>query len=226
MRPEVETLPLGDGGTYRLHRWSFPLRGTRLDLVDLGMTGPLDAPLRDSAGSLLFNAGFFTADGRPDGLSMARGREESPLRRELSGGVLTIGPGGAQLHASETFELPGGTRFAVQCRPRLVVDGQVNIRRDDGRRADRTALCIRDDGARLDLYIARTDHPTGMGGPTLFALAGELQRRGCRSALNLDGGPSTGVAWRQSQTELRVLRPRGPVRQGVLVTIEPQRGPR
>lgn len=210
---------MDDGGAYRLHRWSFPSAGTRFDLVDLGMTGPLDTPLRESRGSLLFNAGFFTDDGRPDGLSLAHGREESPLRRELSGGVLSVTRGIAHLHESETFALPSGTDFAVQCRPRLVVDGRVNIRTDDGRRADRTALCVRDRGAALELYVARTDHPTGMGGPTLFTLATELLRRGCEQALNLDGGPSTGVAWRQSETEVRLLRPRGPVRQGIRVTL-------
>lgn len=183
------------------------------------MTGPLDTPLRESQGSLLFNAGFFTDDGRPDGLSMARGREHSPLRRELSGGVLTIARGVARLWESETFTMPEATEFAVQCRPRLVVDGRVNIRSDDGRRADRTALCVRDGGATVELYVARTDHPSGMGGPTLFVLATELLRRGCESALNLDGGPSTGVSWRQSETEVRVLRPRGPVRQGIRVTL-------
>ena len=158
-------------------------------------------------------------DGRPDGLSLAHGREESPLRRDLSGGVLSVARGMARLHESETFSPPPGTEFAVQCRPRLVVDGRVNIRSDDGRRADRTVLCVRDGGATLELYVARTDHPTGMGGPTLFVLATELLRRGCEQALNLDGGPSTGVAWRQSETEVRLLRPRGPVRQAIRVTL-------
>ena len=71
----------------------------------------------------------------------------------ISGGVLTVGPTGAALHETESFVLPPHVRFAVQCRPRLVVDGRVNIRSDDGRRAYCTALCIRESGARLDLFV-------------------------------------------------------------------------
>jgi len=53
-------------------------------------------------------------------------------------------------------------------------------------------------------------------GPSLFALAGYLARAGCESALNLDGGPSTGVAWREDGG-VRLLPPRAPVRHAVVI---------
>jgi Phosphodiester glycosidase len=53
-------------------------------------------------------------------------------------------------------------------------------------------------------------------GPTLALLADMLVSRGCEGALNLDGGPSTGVAWREGG-EVHVVAPRGPLRYAVAI---------
>ncbi|MEM1418286.1 MAG: phosphodiester glycosidase family protein, partial [Myxococcota bacterium] len=50
------------------------------------------------------------------------------------------------------------------------------------------------------------------GGPTLLELARELAAAGCEQALNLDGGPSTGLV-----TATRTDLPRGPVRHVVVI---------
>jgi hypothetical protein len=84
--------------------------------------------------------------------------------------------------------------------------------RDDGQRAERTALCLRDDGRTIDVVIAKSPE----GGPSLFALARYLARTGCDDALNLDGGPSTGAAWREGDS-VRVEAPRGAIRHAVVV---------
>ena len=103
--------------------------------------------------------------------------------------------------------------FAVQCRPRLVVGSRVNIRSDDGRRAARTALCLRDAGRTIELASARDN---GDGGPTLFQLAAELLAEGCEEALNLDGGPST--AWASVNDHGTVfIPPVAPVRHAIVV---------
>jgi hypothetical protein len=96
--------------------------------------------------------------------------------------------------------LPPKLEFAVQCGPRLIErDGSVGIHRNDEKRAARTAACVRDGGQRLDLIIAFTPEQPG-DGPTLFELARRLSMplaagdpSGCEAALNLDGGPSTGM---------------------------------
>ena len=49
------------------------------------------------------------------------------------------------------------------------------------------------------LARGRNDEP---GGPSLFRLARWLVAEGCEDALILDGGPSTGAAWR-SRTSTR-----------------------
>ncbi len=49
-------------------------------------------------------------------------------------------------------------------------------------------------------------------GPSLYALGRFLAQRGCENALNLDGGPSTGVAYREGD-EVKLVPPRAGVRQ-------------
>jgi len=140
----------------------------------------------------------------------------SRLAPALSGGVVTWDGDRAKLWESESFAMPDGARFAVQCRPRLVVAGAPNVKSDDGHRSERTALCLRDGGRSIDVVIVKGASGGGgeSAGPSLFALGRYLAQRGCEDALNLDGGPSTGVAWRENGA-IRVLAPARPVRHAV-----------
>jgi hypothetical protein len=144
------------------------------------------------------NGGFFDPQLAASGLLVS---ERAVLARERSGGgsgVLAIAQRRARL-LRRGARLPAETDFAVQCGPRLIEpDGSVGILRDDGQRAARTAACIRDGGRELDLIVV-----TGrgqLGGPGLLQLARWLSEplapgepSGCEAALNLDGGPSTGI---------------------------------
>ncbi len=91
--------------------------------------------------------------------------------------------------------------------------GAPNVRRDDGHRAERTALCVHGEGRALDVVVARSPE----GGPSLFALASYLATSGCEEAPNLDGGPSTGVAFREGDA-VNEERPRGPIRHAIVVS--------
>jgi hypothetical protein len=87
------------------------------------------------------------------------------------------------------------------------------VKSDDTKRAERSALCTRDGGHTVDVVIVRGSDDGESPGPSLFALSKQLAWMGCESALNLDGGPSTGVAWREAgDGPVRLLTPRGPVR--------------
>jgi uncharacterized protein YigE (DUF2233 family) len=204
-----------DARRYAVRTWSFPIERYDLVIEDVGMTTALDAVLRRSNGEVAVNAGFFDRDGKALGLAISGGAKLAPLAKSLSGGVLTIDGERARLFPSENLELPEGTRFAIQCRPRLVVDGAPNVKRDDGKRSERTALCIRDGGKTIDVLVVRAKDTADEAGPSLFALGGFLARRGCEGALNLDGGPSTGVAWREGE-EVREEGPRGPIRHALV----------
>jgi uncharacterized protein YigE (DUF2233 family) len=200
----------------------FPLlvAGARFRVVDLGMTRDLDRVLRETGASLVVNGGFFDPSDRPEGLVMSEGAVLSARSDSLGGGILAVSEGRAALAPAEGFVAPPGTDFAVQARPRLVVHGRSNIARDDGRATERTALCLREDGRRLEVIVALGDVPGR--GPTLAGLADLLARRGCEGALNLDGGPSTGVAWRQDGG-VRAVPPRGPLRHAIVVWAAPGR---
>ena len=213
--PAVLTRPARAGASYRLHRWSVPLAGVELDLTYVPRFASVDRALRAAHGLLVVNAGFFHRDGAPVGLTVAHGRQITPFDPRLVGGVLTVAGGRAELHATETFARAQGIDFALQSKPRLVVDRAINTA-DDRFHADRTAVCLRDGGRAMDLYVARSDHRAGRGGPTLRALARTLAALGCHQALNLDGGPSTSAAWRDG-ARVRVLAPRDPIRQVIVV---------
>jgi uncharacterized protein YigE (DUF2233 family) len=212
--PEVTTVSGEDD--FRLLVFALPLAGARFQVVDLGMTRDLERVLRQTGVSLVFNGGFFDPAQRPEGLVVSAGTVLSPHSDALGGGVVTVSGGHAALFPAEGFVTPPGTDFALQARPRLVVDGGSNLSRDDGRAAERTALCVREQGRVLEIVVARGE--VAGKGPTLSLLADMLASRGCEGALNLDGGPSTGAAWRQGG-EVRVLAPRGPLRHAVAVGV-------
>jgi uncharacterized protein YigE (DUF2233 family) len=181
--PDAGASLIEDARRYDVRTWSFALDGYEMRVVDAGMSTALDAVLARSDAELVVNGGFFDPQGKPVGLVMS----------ELA--------------------MPDGARFAVQCRPRLVVNGAPNVKSDDGHRSERTALCLRDGGKAIDVVIvkgATSESP----GPSLFALGKYLAQRGCEGALNLDGGPSTGVAWRENGA-VRMLAPARPVRHAV-----------
>jgi uncharacterized protein YigE (DUF2233 family) len=204
-----------DAHRYDVKTWSFPLERYELSIEDVGMSTALEPVLRRTNAELAVNAGFFDREGKALGLAISNSAKLAPLAKSLSGGVLTIDNDQARLFPSETVTLPEGIRFAIQCRPRLVVDGAPNVKRDDGKRSERTALCLRDGGKTIDVFVVREQGSADEAGPSLFALGKFLARRGCEGALNLDGGPSTGVAWKEGE-EVRVQGPRGPIRHAIV----------
>lgn len=145
------------------------------------------------------NGGFFDPQLEASGLLVSEGATLARERRGGGSGVLAIAKGRAQLVARGA-PLPAETDFAVQCGPRLIEpDGAIGVRSDDGKRAARTAACIRREGRELDLVVVTSKEQLGSG-PGLLQLARWLaepmaagETSGCDAALNLDGGPSTGL---------------------------------
>jgi len=222
--PDGATSPdaiVEDARRYPVKSWAFSLDRYEMRIEDANMTMSLDTLLKKTESDLVVNAGFFDPDGKPVGLAMSDGAIVSRLKSNLSGGILTTDGLRARLSPTEGFSLVDGgggsenVKFAVQCRPRLVVDREANVKSDDGKRAERTALCIREEGARVDVIVALRSDDGESPGPSLFALAKHLTEvMSCDAALNLDGGPSTGVAWRSpgEGDNVHLLPPRGPVR--------------
>jgi uncharacterized protein YigE (DUF2233 family) len=212
--PEVTTVADDDG--FRLLIFSVRVAGASFRVVDLGMTRDLKRVLADTGASLVVNGGFFDPAERPEGLVISAGTTLSARSDTLGGGVVAVGGDRAVLAPAEGFVVAVGTDFAIQARPRLVVSGGSTLAHDDGRAAERTALCLREQGRELEVIVARGD--VAGRGPTLALLADMSVSRGCDSALNLDGGPSTGAAWRQDG-EVYVLPPRGPLRHAIAIWV-------
>ena len=204
------------GEDFRVLVFDLRLEHAIFGVVDLDMSTDLERALSAHRASLVINGGFFDANRRPEGLVVSDGKTLSPLSPSLGGGVLAILGDHATLLDATNLSLPERTTFAVQARPRLVVKGASNLRSDDGRRAERTALCLRSEGRRMEIALARGDAPGR--GPTLSMLADMLIARGCEEALNLDGGPSTGAAWR-TEDSVKTLLPRAPVRHAITIRL-------
>jgi len=215
VQPEVMSV---EGEDYRVHVFAFRLANARFEVVDVAMSRDVAGVLERTRASFVINGGFFDRQRRPEGLVVVDGRELAPLAPSLGGGVLVVSGGRAALHDAAGFVLSPGAHLAVQGLPRLVLSGSRNVRSDGGPRAERTALCVLDRGRRMEAIVARGDR--AQSGPTLGLLADMLVARGCEQALNLDGGPSTGVAWREDGGA-REMAPRGPIRHAIAVRLDP-----
>jgi uncharacterized protein YigE (DUF2233 family) len=195
-----------------VRRASFPLSDVSIAIEDVHMSTRLDLALADPSVELAINGGFFGTDTEPIGLASSAGSDLGKFAPGMSGGVLSVSGGRARLTATEEYKNEP-VSFAIQCRPRLVVQSRVNIRSDDGRRAPRTAICIKERGLEMDVVVAGLE---GRPEPTLRELAEELAQDGCEEALNLDGGPSSGWASR-ADGGITFDSPRAPVRHAVVV---------
>jgi Phosphodiester glycosidase len=147
-----------------------------------GVRVPQDAP-KDALA--IWNGGYFEPDLRPSGLVVDQGREVSPPSR-----------GSALLLLGDRFSLvrfreapPAGLReSALQLWPFLIEPGGADgIRRNDGKRARRSAIGLDDSGRGLLVGVVGE-------GISLFELMALCRQLGAVVAANLDGGPSTGFA--------------------------------
>ncbi len=190
------------GRKARLHQFRVRVPDVRTDVFDLDFRIPVHGSLGETAFTV--NGGYWEYHldkPRMIGWVVSGGKQLSPLRKKLDGGVLLIRDGRAHVVKSAGLDpKPEGVELAVQCKPRLVEAGKVVPRLDAALRAARTAACTRDGGTTLDFVL--TD-PRDRG-ITLAQLAGWLAADGCTDALNLDGGPSTAAAFRKPDGVLRI----------------------
>ena len=190
--------------------------GLRIALAKKG--APL-AQLLPPGGLAVMNGGYFEPDFRPSTWLVDDGLELSPRTDTSKGGVLAVGPKG--IFMGPFAELSFRPTLALQSFPLIVEHGGLpGIHSDDGRRAARTVACLV--GDRLHLIVIAA--PRG-DGPTLFESAALLRAAaprgfGCGIALNLDGGPSSGV-WFGPEIAAKQRAPLANV--GYAVAIMPRR---
>lgn len=135
------------------------------------------------------NGGYFDENRRALGLVISEGVERNPLRRADWGVFALRGDSASIVHTRE-FD-PAGVDEAIQCGPRLVVDGQPTRLKPSSPTA-RSAVGIDAEGRvvlvatsgllELSQFADVLARPATEGGV------------GCVQAMNLDGGPSTQLA--------------------------------
>jgi hypothetical protein len=177
-------------------RWGYTELAPDLQLTELRIhLPPGGANLGDLLGPgalAVINGGYFEPDFRPTTWLVDVGVALAPKAETSKGGVLALGSGG--IYVGPMAGLGFEPVLAVQSFPLLVeAEGKPGVYRDDGRRAARTVACLVGNSLHFIVIAA----PRG-DGPTLFETAQLLREPrpagfGCRRALNLDGGPSSGV---------------------------------
>jgi hypothetical protein len=180
----LETTELALANGARLQALRFDQARFQLKLLspEGGVHVPDDEPPDTVA---IWNGGYFEPNLRPSGLVVDQGREVSPPSS-----------GSALLLLSDRFSLirfreapPARLReSALQLWPFLIEPGGADgIRRDDGKRARRSAVGLDDAGRGLLAGVVGE-------GVTLFQLMTLCRGLVAVVAANLDGGPSTGFA--------------------------------
>jgi uncharacterized protein YigE (DUF2233 family) len=132
------------------------------------------------------NGGYFDPQFKPLGLLVSQGRELSRLRR-VDHGIFYLAGHHAGLQHARQWQPPADLEFAVECGPRLLVDGKPLIFREGVARrvaigADaqgRVVLAVTEGVLTLTELATLLAAPADKGGPALVL------------ALNLDGGSST-----------------------------------
>lgn len=214
---DVPGLHVVTGSIRHVGLWGFSdlavdLSATKLSIVSAPRGAPLFKLL--PAGALaVINGGYFEADFRPSTWLKDDGKELARKTDTSKGGLLALGPGG--IYLGDFSGLAFDPVLAIQSHPLIVEpEGKPGIHRDDGRRAARTVVCLK--GSALHFIVISA--PRGEG-PTLFESAALLREPaprgfGCTRALNLDGGPSSGV-WFGPDVPARQREPAAPVGYGI-----------
>lgn len=147
----------------------------------------VDVLLAEANALAAVNGTFFDEQLRPLGLLVSKGTTLSPMR-SADWGVLLVGnDGAADLVHTKDFERTASLDFAVQCGPRMVIDGRPPKLKPQVAR--RTGLCIQDPRT-VALFVVDLPVEANALAGWLAAPEGD-EGLGCTDAVLLDGGPST-----------------------------------
>ena len=155
---------------------------------------------KDLKAVAVINGGFFDEDGKSLGLRVVNNKKTRPIH-DANWGVFYIRKGKANiLHTRDfkrTFTSLRLIQQAVQCGPRLVVDGKTTDLKPQ--HARRSGIGVQRDGK---VIIAIADGSLAFDSwAKLWASRDGLN---CRDALNLDGGGSTALSLQTSKSNKEV----------------------
>jgi hypothetical protein len=210
----VRSGTLGEGNPWGFTDLTLDASRVRLEVVRAERGAPLPKLLPPSALAII-NGGYFEVNFEPSTWVKSGEVELAPRRDTKKGGVLAVAE--RRLYIGALDGLSFEPELAVQSFPLIVEPGgKPGIHRDDGRRAARTIACLSREQLRFVLIAA----PRGEG-PTLHQADALLRGPqpsgfGCSAALNLDGGPSSGVVFSHAVPSRQRI-PTAPVAYGIAV---------
>ncbi|MCC7357499.1 phosphodiester glycosidase family protein [Candidatus Uhrbacteria bacterium] len=150
-----------------------------------------------SSAVAVFNGSYFHEDKTPSGDLITQGKDASSRAFDLDkSAVLELAP---QFRIVDTLNQPfdaAASQEAAQSFPMLVRRGQSAVLEDSGKTARRTFVGVRNDGWAVFGVLADSEL-------SLFQLSQKLSQTDLQmqTALNLDGGPSTGYSFTAGNIE-------------------------
>ena len=170
--------------------------------------------------AVAINGDFFDAQATKDiegrNTGYVRGKAAAPVGMAMTDGVLWHRPTTARPYLEITDSkvaklLEGGPAGAIDTAAREIVGGEQIIVRDGHavpfttafatNRHPRTAVGIDASGTQLAFLVVDGRQPELSIGMTLAELSGELLRLGCVAGINLDGGGSTTLVYRNPKSD-------------------------
>jgi uncharacterized protein YigE (DUF2233 family) len=147
--------------------------------------------MRDARALAGVNGGYFQDDLRPVGLLVADGRTIQPFARaKLLAGILTVRPGRIEIVRSANFAAGKNLLDAVQCGPMLVEDSRRVAGLNTERHARRTIVATDGRGQWALCYLTSVSLADSAA---ILLVPGVFGNWTPRTALNLDGGGSSGL---------------------------------
>jgi uncharacterized protein YigE (DUF2233 family) len=207
---EAELSRAEPAGTARLVAVLFDNRSHTLRVVESPKPGEAAlADVMESRGALAgVNGGYFEPDFTPVGLVVAEGKTRQPFKKaKLLSGFIAVSPkGSVSILRSGRFDpKPGAYREALQCGPMLVENSSPVAGLNAEKIARRTVVAT-GSGRRVALVyltaVTLADAAKILATPEIFGTWKPA------SALNLDGGSSSGL-WVQdgvSRPEIKRVR--------------------
>jgi uncharacterized protein YigE (DUF2233 family) len=192
---EAELSRAEPAGTARLVAVLFDDRSHALRIVDSPKPGESAlADVMESRNALAgVNGGYFEPDFTPVGLVVAEGKTRQPFKKaKLLSGIVAVSPKGAvSIFRSARFDpKPGAYREALQCGPMLVENSSPVAGLNAEKIARRTVVATGSGGRVALVYLTSV---TLADAARILTAPGIFGTWKPASALNLDGGTSSGL---------------------------------
>jgi len=167
------------------------------DQPDKGGARDLADTMRKRGAIAGCNGGYFTPEFQPLGLLVAQGKRVGAIQRSsLLGGLLVVRNGKLSMPWRDEYKEQKDTAELIQAGPRLVVGGKSVAGLEAARHRARTFV-VTDNAGHWAIGTCRNVSLRELS--DMLSTPGLLAELRVERAINLDGGSSTGLWWRDDR---------------------------